>query len=62
MTAAHDFRAQFPVLEQLSYLNAGTEGPVPRRAAEAVQSRMELETTRGRCGRPYFDELRTWLR
>jgi selenocysteine lyase/cysteine desulfurase len=57
MTAAADFRAQFPVLEQLSYLNAGTEGPVPRRAAEAVQHRMELETAGGRCGRPYFEEL-----
>jgi L-cysteine/cystine lyase len=57
MTAADDFRAQFPVLERLSYLNAGTEGPVPRRAADAVQSRIELETTMGRCGRPYFEEL-----
>lgn len=60
MTAAGDFswfRSQFPVFERLAYLNAGTEGPVPRRAAEAVQSRMELELTQGRCGRPYFDEL-----
>ena len=57
MTSAEDFRAQFPVLEQLSYLNAGTEGPVPRRAADAVRSRMELEVTKGRCGRPYFEEL-----
>ena len=23
------FRAQFPVFDRLSYLNAGTEGPVP---------------------------------
>ncbi len=51
------FRAQFPVFEQLSYLNAGTEGPVPRRAAEAVHRRIDLETARGRCGRPYFEEL-----
>ena len=54
---AAEFRSQFPVLERLSYLNAGTEGPVPRRAAEAVQSRMELELTQGRCGRPYFEEV-----
>lgn len=59
MTPAMDFRAEFPVLEQFSYLNAGTEGPVPRRAAAAVQSRMELETIRGRCGRPYFEELKS---
>ena len=57
MTAADDFRAQFPVLDRLSYLNAGTEGPVPRRAADAVQSRIELEVAKGRCGRPYFEEL-----
>jgi L-cysteine/cystine lyase len=51
------FRAEFPVLERLSYLNAGTEGPVPRAAAEAAHRRIDLEVTRGRCGRPYFDEL-----
>jgi selenocysteine lyase/cysteine desulfurase len=53
------FRAQFPVMERTSYLNAGTEGPVPRRAAEAVRRRVDLETEGGRCGRPYFEELMT---
>jgi selenocysteine lyase/cysteine desulfurase len=53
------FRSEFPVFERLSYLNAGTEGPVPRRAAAAVQTRMEAETTQGRCGRPYFEELKS---
>jgi L-cysteine/cystine lyase len=57
MTDAAAFRSQFPVFERLSYLNAGTEGPVPRRAAEAVQERLELEVTQGRCGRPYFEGL-----
>jgi selenocysteine lyase/cysteine desulfurase len=51
------FRAQFPVLDSLVYLNAGTEGPVPRAAAEAAAARIELELSRGRCGRPYFEEL-----
>jgi L-cysteine/cystine lyase len=51
------FRAQFPVLERLSYLNAGTEGPVPKLAADAVHRRIDLEVAGGRCGRPYFDEL-----
>ena len=51
------FRAQFPVLDDLVYLNAGTEGPVPRAAAEAASARIELELSRGRCGRPYFEEL-----
>jgi L-cysteine/cystine lyase len=51
------FRGQFPVLDRLSYLNAGTEGPIPRAAAEAAHLRIDLETNGGRCGRPYFDEL-----
>lgn len=49
------FRSQFPVLDRLAYLNAGTEGPVPRRAAEAVHARVDFEAANGRCGRPYFD-------
>jgi len=51
------FRAQFPVLERLAYLNAGTEGPVPARAAEAARRRLDAEVTGGRCGRPYFEAL-----
>jgi L-cysteine/cystine lyase len=57
MTDPGSFRAQFPVLERLAYLNAGTEGPVPRRAADAVHRRIDLEAGEGRCGRPYFDGL-----
>jgi selenocysteine lyase/cysteine desulfurase len=51
-----EFRAQFPVLERLSYLNAGTEGPLPRAAADVVHQRIDLEVDGGRCGRPYFEE------
>ena len=51
------FRAQFPVLDRLSYLNAGTEGPIPRAAAEAVRRRIDVEAEGGRCGRPYFEGL-----
>ena len=51
------FRAQFPVFDRLSYLNAGTEGPIPARAAEAVHRRIDLETLQGRCGKPYFEGL-----
>jgi L-cysteine/cystine lyase len=51
------FRAEFPVLGRVAYLNAGTEGPVPRRTLEAVRARLELETEHGRCGRPYFEEV-----
>jgi selenocysteine lyase/cysteine desulfurase len=51
------FRAQFPVLERLSYLNAGTEGPLPQQAIDAVRKRIELEGYEGRAGRPYFDAV-----
>ena len=57
MTDPDAFRAQFPVLERLAYLNAGTEGPVPRRAAQAVHEQVEVEAEGGRCGRPYFEAL-----
>ncbi len=60
MTSPRDpasFRSQFPVFERLSYLNAGTEGPVPRQAAEAAHARLDLEVSGGRCGKAYFEEL-----
>ncbi len=57
MTDALAFRSQFPVFDRLSYLNAGTEGPAPRAAAEAVHGQVDLEATQGRCGRPYFEHL-----
>lgn len=57
MSDAEVFRSQFPVLERLSYLNAGTEGPVPRAAAEAAHAEIDREASEGRCGRPYFDDV-----
>ncbi|MGH2915435.1 MAG: aminotransferase class V-fold PLP-dependent enzyme [Solirubrobacteraceae bacterium] len=57
MPSAAEFRAEFPVLERLAYLNAGTEGPLPRRAAEAVNERLELELTRGRAGAAYIETI-----
>ncbi len=51
------FRAQFPVFERLSYLNAGTEGPVPWQAAEEAQMRIDYEARSGRCGKPYFESV-----
>jgi selenocysteine lyase/cysteine desulfurase len=52
------FRAQFPVLERVSYLNAGTEGPLPQRAADAVTQRVEAELTGGRAGKAYIEAVR----
>lgn len=51
------FRSQFPVFERLSYLNAGTEGPLPARAADVARRRIDAELAGGRCGKPYFEEL-----
>jgi selenocysteine lyase/cysteine desulfurase len=56
-TEATSFRSEFPVLERVAYLNAGTEGPVPRRAVEAVERRVREEGEKGRCGREYFEAL-----
>jgi L-cysteine/cystine lyase len=41
-------RAQFPVLERIAYLNAGTNGPVPRRALDAAVESLRGQTERGR--------------
>jgi L-cysteine/cystine lyase len=61
MTSSGDpssFRSQFPVFERVSYLNAGTEGPIPRQAAEAAHARLDLEVSGGRCGKAYFEQLK----
>jgi L-cysteine/cystine lyase len=52
------FRAQFPVFQRKAYLNAGTEGPLPRAAADAVRERIEFEVTAGRCGKDYMESVR----
>ena len=52
-----EFRAEFPVLRRTAYLNAGTEGPLPQAAADAVGQRIELEVTGGRCGKAYMTSV-----
>jgi L-cysteine/cystine lyase len=51
------FRSEFPVLERRAFLNAGSDGPVPRRGAEAAAARVERELVDGRAGKPHFDGL-----
>ncbi|MDX6722220.1 MAG: L-cysteine/cystine lyase [Solirubrobacteraceae bacterium] len=48
MTSAA-LRAQFPILERVAYLNAGTDGPVPRAAQEAAARELESELAEGRA-------------
>jgi L-cysteine/cystine lyase len=50
-------RAQFPVLETDAYLNAGTSGPLPAPAAEAIRARLERDLAGGRSGRAYIEEI-----
>ena len=55
MSSLEAFRAQFPVLANVGYLNAGTEGPIPSPAVEAVRARVQTDATRGRIGKAYFE-------
>ena len=50
-----EFRAQFPVLDRVAYLNAGTNGPVPRRAFEAAEAELRVQLEEGRSGKPWFE-------
>jgi L-cysteine/cystine lyase len=45
------------VLARLAYLNAGTAGPLPRRAAEAVAAWTLRTAAEGRAGKALFEEL-----
>jgi L-cysteine/cystine lyase len=48
-------RAEFPLLERVAYLNAGTNGPVPRRAADAAAASLRAQADAGRGGRAFFE-------
>jgi L-cysteine/cystine lyase len=50
-------RAQFPVLERYAYLNAGSNGPLPRAAVDAARARLERDLTEGRSGKAYIEEM-----
>jgi selenocysteine lyase/cysteine desulfurase len=43
-----DLRAQFPVLERIAYLNAGTDGPLPRAATDAARAELDAQASEGR--------------
>jgi L-cysteine/cystine lyase len=50
-------RAQFPVFERYAYLNAGSSGPLPQAAVDAVRTRLERDLTHGRSGKAYIEEI-----
>jgi L-cysteine/cystine lyase len=50
-------RAQFPVLERFAYLNAGSNGPLPRAAVDAARARLERDLAEGRSGMAWIEEI-----
>jgi selenocysteine lyase/cysteine desulfurase len=50
-------RKEFPVLERVAYLNAGTDGPLPASAAQAGGEELLGEARRGRAGE-HFERRR----
>jgi len=52
-----ELRAQFPVLERVAYLNAGTNGPVPRRAFEATEAALIEQLESGRSNKAWFERM-----
>ena len=57
-------RSEFPVLERIAYLNAGTDGPLAAAAVRFAQAELEAELAEGRAT-PHFErrfELQGQLR
>jgi L-cysteine/cystine lyase len=50
-------RAELPVLERFAYLNAGTNGPLPRRTVDAMARVLERDLRDGRSSKEYFETL-----
>lgn len=50
-------RAELPVLDRYAYLNAGTNGPLPRRTAAALTRAVERDLWHGRSSKEYFDSM-----
>jgi selenocysteine lyase/cysteine desulfurase len=53
-------RAEFPVLERFAYLNAGTDGPVPSRAVDALAAEADRQVRDGRV-RAHFERRKELL-
>jgi L-cysteine/cystine lyase len=58
-------RAQFPVLDRIAYLNAGSMGPLARTTVDAMRAELDRDVLDGRSGTAYVErmlELRSELR
>lgn len=52
-----DARAQFPVLDEVAYLNAGSMGPLARATVEAMAAQELADLELGRGGQAYIDTM-----
>jgi L-cysteine/cystine lyase len=50
-------RAELPVLERYAYLNAGTNGPLPRRTVDVMLASLRQDLDGGRSSGPYFEAM-----
>jgi L-cysteine/cystine lyase len=50
-------RTQFPVLEKLAYLQAGSCGPLARATGDAMRAEEERDLAEGRSGKSYIDRV-----
>jgi L-cysteine/cystine lyase len=50
-------RALFPVLERVTYLNAGTFGPLARPTVDVMLEQAQCDLDAGRSGKTYIDEM-----
>ena len=55
--ALETVRSGMPSARRAVYLNAGTWGPLPTRAADAQRARVDLVETRGRIGSAGYAEF-----
>jgi L-cysteine/cystine lyase len=51
-------RSDLPSLEGVAYLNAGTNGPLPRAAAEAMRRELDTSLAEPRIGMAAFQHYR----
>jgi L-cysteine/cystine lyase len=48
-------RAQYPVLERVAYLNAGTNGPLAQVTVDAIRAQLDRDLHEGRSSHAYFE-------
>lgn len=57
MRRVEELRRDFPVLERVAYLNAGTFGPLARGTVAAMEAEQRRDLEQGRAGKVYFESI-----